>query len=77
MLNYARQLSKGAFLLWKARLVSGGHRTDPRVYDSFEKSSPLIPLEVTKIQLGLASYHDTEVESARYPSRIFECILEA
>jgi hypothetical protein len=36
--------AKEAFLLWKARLVSGGHRTDPHVYDSYEKSSPLIPL---------------------------------
>ena len=66
----------GAFLLWKARLVSGGNRTYPRVYDPYEKSSPIIPLEVAKIQLGLASYHDAVVEVFD-PSRIFECILEA
>ena len=45
--------AKGAYLLWKARLVSGGHRTDPRVYDPYEKSSPTIPLEVAKMQLGI------------------------
>jgi hypothetical protein len=38
--------AKGVFLLWKGRLVSGGHRTDPNVYDPFEKHSPTIPLEV-------------------------------
>jgi len=32
--------AEGAFLLWKARFVSGGHRTDPHVYDPYEKSSP-------------------------------------
>ena len=52
--------AKGAFLLWKARLVSGGHRIDPRVYNPY--SSPTVPLEVAKMQLGIAFYHDAEVE---------------
>jgi len=26
----AKYDAKGVFLLWKGRLVSGGHRTDPR-----------------------------------------------
>ncbi len=51
--------AKGAFLLWKARLVSGGHRTDPRVYDPYEKSKPTM-------QLGIASYHDAQVEVFAY-----------
>ena len=57
-------------------MASGGHRTDPRVYDPYEKSSPTIPLEVAKMQLGIGSYHDAEVEVFD-PIRIFECILEA
>ena len=40
-------------------------RTDPRVYDPYEKSSPTILFEVTRMELGLASYHDAE----------FECVI--
>ena len=68
--------AKGAFLLWKARLVSGGHRTDPRVYDPYEKSSPTIPLEVAKMQLGIASYHDAEVEVFDIPVAYLNAYLK-
>ena len=56
-----------AFLIWKARLVSDGHRTDPRVYDPYEKFSTSFPFEVAKTQLGLASYYDAEVEVLGVP----------
>ena len=56
MLFKPKYYAKGAFLLWIARLVSGGRRTDPHVYDPYEKSSPTIPFEVAKMQLGLAFY---------------------
>jgi hypothetical protein len=52
----------GAFLLWKARLVAGGHRTDPSSYDPIEKHSPTIPIEVAMLQLGIASYEKANVE---------------
>jgi hypothetical protein len=52
----------GAFLLWKARLVAGGHRTDPSAYDPVEKHSPTIPIEVAMLQLGIASYEKANVE---------------
>ena len=29
------------------------HRTDPRVYDPYERPSPTIPLEVAKMYLGI------------------------
>ena len=54
--------STGAFLLWKARLVAGGHRTDPSAYDPIEKHSPTIPMEVAMMQLGIASYEKANVE---------------
>jgi hypothetical protein len=38
------------------------HANVSRVHQPYEKSSPTIPLEVAKMQLGLASYHDAEVE---------------
>ena len=57
-------------------MVSGGHRTDPRVYDPYEKSSPTIPLEVAKIQLGLASYHDAEVEEFHIPVAYLNAYLK-
>ena len=52
----------GAFILWKARLVGGGHRTDPSAYDPVEKNSPTIPIEVAMMQLGIASHTRANVE---------------
>jgi hypothetical protein len=54
--------SKGSFLLWKSRLVGGGHRTDPNVYDNFEKHSPTVPIEVAMLQLGIASKERANIE---------------
>lgn len=45
----------GEFLLWKARLVGGGRRTDPNTYDDFEKHSSTIPIDVAILQLGIAA----------------------
>ena len=67
--------AKGVFLLWKGRLVSGGHRTDPNVYDPFEKHSPTIPLEVAKLQLGIASKANAEVETFDIPTAYLNAFL--
>ena len=60
--------AKGNFLLWKARLVGGGHRTDHNVYEPLEKHSPTIPSEVAMMQLGQASYEKANVEVFDIPS---------
>jgi len=44
--------ASGGFLLWKGRLVTGGHMTDPSIYDPYERHAPTVPLEVAKMQLG-------------------------
>ena len=44
--------------------------------DPYEKSSPTIPLEVAKIQLGLASYHDAELEVFEIPVAYLNAYLE-
>ena len=57
------------------RLVSGGHRTDPRVYNPFEKHSPTIPLEVAKLQLGIASKTNADVETFDMPTAYLNAFL--
>jgi hypothetical protein len=59
--------SEGNFLLWKARLVAGGHRTNPLVYEPFETNSPTVPMEVAMIQLGQASYEKAQIETFDIP----------
>ena len=34
----AKHDAQGKLTLWKARLVNGGHMTDPKRYDPFEKT---------------------------------------
>jgi len=59
--------SKGNFLLWKARLVGGGHRTDPNVYEPMEKHSPTVPIEVAMLQLASAIKERGNVETFDIP----------
>jgi hypothetical protein len=59
--------AKGQFLLWKARLVNGGHMTDPTRYDPFEKAAPTISLEVVMAQLAIAVRMKHQVESFDVP----------
>ena len=60
--------ARGEFLMWKARLVGGGHRTDHDVYEPLEKHSPTIPSDVAMLQLGQASYEKANVEVFDIPS---------
>lgn len=76
MMLRPKYTAQGVFTLWKARLVSGGHRTDPNVYEPFEKHSPTVPLEVAKLQLGHASYHKAECEVFDIPTAYLNASLK-
>jgi len=68
--------SRGEFLLWKARLVDGGHRTDPTKYDPFEKTSPTISLEIVLILLNMAVIERMEIESFDVPGAYLNSSLQ-
>jgi hypothetical protein len=68
--------SRGEFLLWKARLVDGGHRTDPTKYDPFEKSSPTSSLEAVYILLSMAVTLGMELESFDVPGAYLNASLQ-
>jgi len=68
--------SRGEFLLWKARLVDGGHRTDPSKYDPFEKTSPTISLEIVMILLTMAVLEKLEIESFDVPGAYLNSSLQ-
>jgi hypothetical protein len=68
--------SRGEFLLWKARLVDGGHRTDPTKYNPFEKSSPTTSLEAVYILLSMAVNLGMEIASMDVPSAYLNAGLQ-
>ena len=68
--------ASGGFLLWKGRLVAGGHMTDPSIYDPYERHAPTVPLEVAKMQLGLASFAKAEIEVFDIPTAYLNAQLE-
>jgi hypothetical protein len=68
--------SQGEFLLWKARLVDGGHRTDPTKYDPFEKSSPTSSLEIVYILLSIAVTAGMGLESFDVPGAYLNAELQ-
>ena len=68
--------SRGEFLLWKARLVDGGHRTDPTKYNPFEKSSPTSSLEAVYILLSMKVAENMELESFDVPSAYLNASLQ-
>ena len=68
--------SRGEFLLWKARLVDGGHRTDPTKYDPFEKTSPTISLEVVMVLLNMAVTDNLEIEVFDVPGAYLNASLQ-
>ena len=68
--------SQGEFLLWKARLVGGGHRTDPNAFEPFETHSPTVPLEVAMMQLGVASFEKANVETFDIPCAYLNASLK-
>jgi len=71
-----KQDTIGNFLLWKARLVGGGHRTDPNVYDTFEKHSPTVPMEVAMMQLASANKENGNVEVFDIPCAYLNASLD-
>jgi len=68
--------AQGTFLLWKARLVGGGHRTDPNAFEPFETHSPTIPMEVAMMQLGVASFEKAMVETFDIPCAYLNASLK-
>ena len=68
--------SRGEFLLWKARLVDGGHRTDPTKYDPFEKTSPTISLEVVMVLLNMVVSDKLELEVFDVPGAYLNASLQ-
>jgi hypothetical protein len=71
-----KYLANGDFSLWKARLVDGGHLTDPERYDPFEKTSPTIQLELVYVLLNLAVSEKFEVESMDVPGAYLNAQLK-
>ena len=45
--------ARETFLLWKARLVDGGHMTDPLRYEPIEKTAPTTTLEVVMALIAI------------------------
>ena len=58
--------SKRKFTLWKARLVNGGHMTDPKRYDPFEKTAPTVSLEIVLCQLNIALSKNLNIVESRF-----------
>ena len=50
--------------------------TDPNIYDPYELYAPTVPLEVAKMQLGLASYAKAEIEVFDIPTAYLNAQLE-
>jgi histone deacetylase 1/2 len=68
--------ARGLFTLWKARLVDGGHMTDPERYDPHEKTSPTTSLEVVMLLLAIAVTKKLQVEGFDVPSAYLNANLE-
>lgn len=68
--------ARGLFTLWKARLVDGGHMTDPQRYDPVEKTSPTVCLEAVMALLTIAITRKLEVESFDVPGAYLNANLK-
>ena len=66
----------GVFTLWKARLVNGGHMTDPTRYDPFEKTAPTVSLEIVYIILNIAVSKKLKIESFDVPGAYLNAELQ-
>ena len=49
---------------------------DPNIYDPYERHAPTVPLEVAKMQLGLASYAKAKIEVFSIPTVYLNAQLE-
>lgn len=68
--------ARGLFTLWNARLVDGGHMTDPQSYDPVEKTSPTVCLEAVMALLSIAVTRKLEVESFDVPGAYLNATLK-
>ncbi len=60
--------SKGELLLWKSRLCTGGHRTDPTTYQPFDKTSPTASMDAVYMVLIFAQHMRMNIEVCDVPS---------
>ena len=60
----------------KARLVDGGHRTDPERYDPHEKTSPTVSLEVVMCLLAVAMERGWRIEGFDVPGAYLNANLK-
>jgi hypothetical protein len=68
--------ARGEFTLWKARLVDGGHMTDPLRYEPMEKTAPTTTLEIVLTLLAIAAAKKYEVESFDVPGAYLNANLK-
>jgi len=68
--------AEGIFTLIKARLVDGGHRTDPERYDPHEKTSPTVSLEVVMCLLAIAMERGWRIEGFDVPGAYLNANLK-
>jgi hypothetical protein len=72
-----KQDARGEFLLWKARLVDGGHMTDPLRYEPMEKTAPTTTLEIVLSLLAIAATSKLEVEGFDVPGAYLNANLKS
>jgi hypothetical protein len=60
--------SKGELLLWKSRLATGGHMTNPETYQPFDKTSPTASMDSVYSVLGLMQHSRMNLEVCDVPS---------
>ena len=60
--------SKGELLLWKSRLATGGHMTNPETYQPFDKTSPTASMDSVYSVLGIMQHSRMNLEVCDVPS---------
>jgi hypothetical protein len=68
--------AKGTFTLWKARLVDGGHMTDPLRYEPMEKTAPTTTLEIVMALLSIARTKKYLIEGFDVPGAYLNASLK-
>ena len=60
--------SKGELLLWKSRLATGGHLTNPDTYQPFDKTSPTASMDAVYTALAIMQSNRMNMEVCDVPS---------
>ena len=60
--------SKGELLLWKSRLATGGHLTNPDTYQPFDKTSPTASMDAVYTALTIMQCNRINLEVCDVPS---------